>query len=127
VHVGGGGAGWVHVGGLGGCIWAGLGRCIWAGLGGCMWEGRSTCGGLSLAQCIFVFQSGDVQPGTTLTFTIIPVHDESYNIDYEPVSSMWQLWGRGPLSIDSEPVGEGGGDLSGPLACRGSWERLFSP
>ena len=33
-----------------------------------------------------LLQSGDAQPGTSLVFTIIPVHDESYDIDYEPVS-----------------------------------------
>ena len=38
-----------------------------------------------LSVCLFV-QSGDSQPGTTLAFTIIPVHDESYDVDYEPVS-----------------------------------------
>ena len=44
-----------------------------------------------LHPCLFyyyglLFQSFDVQPGITLAFTIIPVHDESYDIDYEPVS-----------------------------------------
>lgn len=32
-------------------------------------------------------QSGDAQPGTVLALTIIPVHDDNIDFEYEPVSS----------------------------------------
>ena len=35
---------------------------------------------------ILIMQSGDVQPGTVLTLTIIPVHDDNIDLQYEPVS-----------------------------------------
>ena len=34
-------------------------------------------------------QSGDAQPGTVLALTIIPVHDDNIDLEYEPVSYTW--------------------------------------
>ena len=36
--------------------------------------------------CMFCAQSGDLQPSTVLALTIIPVHDDNVDLEYEPVS-----------------------------------------
>ena len=45
-----------------------------------------------LLNAMFVYltpQSGDAQPGTVLALTIIPVHDDNIDLEYEPVSYTW--------------------------------------
>lgn len=48
--------------------------------------------GLECNVHMFCAQSGDVQSSTVLALTIIPVHDDNIDLEYEPVSSTLILY-----------------------------------
>ena len=56
-----------------------------------MWNAEFQSVALYCSYVIYLcMQSCDVQPGTVLALTIIPVHDDNIDLEYEPVSYIYR-------------------------------------